>query len=35
MKNISLVGAGYWGSKLIKQLETIEGVGDMNKQWNC
>ena len=29
MKNISLVGAGYWGSKLIKQLETIEGVGDV------
>jgi predicted dehydrogenase len=29
MKNISLVGAGYWGSKLIKQLETIDGVGDV------
>jgi len=29
MKNISLVGAGYWGSKLIKQLETIEGVGNV------
>jgi len=29
MKNISLVGAGYWGSKLIKQLETIEGVGEV------
>ena len=29
MKNISLVGAGYWGSKLIKQLKTIDGVGDV------
>jgi predicted dehydrogenase len=26
---ISLVGAGYWGSKLVKQLETIDGVGDV------
>ena len=26
---ISLVGAGYWGSKLVKQLTTIEGVGDV------
>jgi predicted dehydrogenase len=26
---ISLVGAGYWGSKLVKQLETIAGVGDV------
>ena len=26
---ISLVGAGYWGSKLLKQLETINGVTDV------
>ena len=27
MKNISLVGAGYWGSKLVKELKVIQGVG--------
>jgi UDP-2-acetamido-3-amino-2,3-dideoxy-glucuronate N-acetyltransferase len=26
---ISLVGAGYWGSKLKKELETIDGVSDI------
>ena len=26
---ISLVGAGYWGSKLQKELETIDGVEDI------
>tara|TARA_X000000950_G_C13802812_1_gene614262 strand:+ start:142 stop:1029 length:888 start_codon:yes stop_codon:yes gene_type:complete len=26
---ISLVGAGYWGSKLKKELESIEGVSDI------
>jgi len=25
--NISLVGAGYWGSKLVKELKIIQGVG--------
>jgi len=29
MQNISLVGAGYWGSKLLKELKTIEGVGEV------
>ena len=29
MQNISLVGAGYWGSKLVKELKTIEGVGEV------
>ena len=24
--NISLVGAGYWGSKLVKELKVIPGV---------
>jgi predicted dehydrogenase len=26
---ISLVGAGYWGSKLKKELESIEGVSEI------
>ena len=29
MKNISLVGAGYWGSKLVKELKVIQGVGEV------
>ena len=27
--NISLVGAGYWGSKIAKELKIIQGVGDI------
>ena len=27
--DISLVGAGYWGSKLVKELKTIQGIGDV------
>ena len=27
--NISLVGAGYWGSKLVKELNTIEGIDNV------
>ena len=26
---ISLIGAGYWGSKLKKELETMDGVSDI------
>lgn len=29
MINISLVGAGYWGSKISSQLKEIEGVGEI------
>jgi predicted dehydrogenase len=29
MINISLVGAGYWGSKLVKELKVIQGVGEV------
>ena len=27
--NLALVGAGYWGSKLVKELNTIEGIDNV------
>ena len=31
MVNISLVGIGYWGSNILRELKTIKGVSDIEE----
>ena len=31
MVNISLVGIGYWGSNILRELKTVEGVGEIEE----
>ena len=31
MINISLVGIGYWGSNILRELRQVDGVGDIEE----